>query len=113
MRRTMHRLSVTLRGRVCVNADGQCQACGQPCPDGVVHHRKQRSLGGTDDPTNLAWLHPLCHAAVHDNVSRSHDLGLLVHSWDDPASIPVLPPFTAWEPYPAADEGARTGGDSE
>jgi len=62
-----------------------------PCDEGHVHHRKQRSLGGTDDEANLLWLDGPCHAAVHEQIARSLELGLLVASWDDPAVIAVRP----------------------
>lgn len=46
-----------------------CQFCGcqfDPSEEKVdAHHKLKRSLGGTDDFTNLVILHRVCHNAIH------------------------------------------------
>jgi hypothetical protein len=53
------------------------------------HHRKLRRHGGSDDLVNILEVCWSCHRQIHDNPKRSYELGLLVHSWEDPAEIPV------------------------
>lgn len=46
-----------------------CELCGSGNPMGAnrggVHHRKPRSRGGSDEPSNLITLCGACHTAVH------------------------------------------------
>lgn len=48
----------------------RCRECGTPCrrEDADVHHLIPRSLGGSDDPSNLVTLCDGCHAAFHPNL---------------------------------------------
>lgn len=47
----------------------QCAACGSP--DNLqYHHLIPRSLGGSDDETNLITLCGGCHAKAHDSKAR-------------------------------------------
>lgn len=43
----------------------------------VLHHRKLRSQGGTDDPTNLELLGVGCHQWAHANPAEAARLGLI------------------------------------
>lgn len=54
------------------------------------HHRKLRSQGGKDTPGNLLRVCHRCHAWIHAHPAASYTLGLLVHGWDDPDSVPVV-----------------------
>lgn len=53
-----------------------------------LHHRKLRRHG---DHTAVNGLHVCvkCHHQIHKHPARSYEAGLLVHSWDDPAAIPL------------------------
>lgn len=56
---------------VVLSRDGyQCRECGVLCwrEDADVHHLIPRSLGGSDDPSNLVTLCDGCHAAFHPNL---------------------------------------------
>lgn len=56
---------------IVLQRDGYCcRQCGVACrrEDADVHHLMPRSLGGTDDPTNLVTLCDGCHAAFHPNL---------------------------------------------
>ena len=55
------------------------------------HHRKLRSQGGTNDPDNVIGVCAPCHHHIHHNPAESYARGLLVHSWDNPANIPITP----------------------
>jgi 5-methylcytosine-specific restriction endonuclease McrA len=76
------------RERVLRRAGWRCEAklawpevrCDRGEP--VVHHKKQRSLGGDHEPDNLVVLCVTHHAAVHDNIALAHERGLLTHSWE-------------------------------
>ena len=71
-------------------ANGYCRACGKALgAAGVVHHRKLRSQGGTDDLGNLAVLHTDCHLAVHANPAAARDAGLIVSAYADPLDVPM------------------------
>jgi hypothetical protein len=37
-----------------------------------LHHIIPRSLGGTDDPRNLVWLHYAAHATAHEILYKSN-----------------------------------------
>lgn len=62
------------------------------------HHRKLRSQGGTDDPVNIMHVTPEQHDWIHRNVGLSYELGWLVHSWDDPAEVPILAEWISGAP---------------
>lgn len=47
------------------------------------HHRKMRSQGGSDDPSNLLAVCWACHRWIHDHPSVSYGRGWLVRSWDE------------------------------
>src|SRR5690348_13547882 len=48
----------------------RCRQCGVRCDrrEADVHHLIPRSLGGSDDPSNLITLCDGCHAAHHPNL---------------------------------------------
>jgi hypothetical protein len=75
--------------------------CGRPATD--VHHRKVRGMGGTSDPevsfglANLVSLCRLCHTECHANPRESYEQGWLVHSWDDPAEVPITRGRDDWQ----------------
>ena len=48
----------------------RCRQCGVRChrEDADVHHLIPRSMGGSDDPSNLITLCDGCHAAHHPNL---------------------------------------------
>lgn len=95
--------------RVVVNAevrrrDGHaCYGCASVGSSNDVHHRKPRGAGGTSDPAreygmeNLITLCRTCHDHAETNRNEARDLGRIVHSAADPASIPVVDRRgTAW-----------------
>lgn len=46
----------------------RCSSCRCPLGNGEMlelHHRIPISKGGSDDPSNLVWLHRACHWALH------------------------------------------------
>ena len=51
----------------------RCVACGEVCDKGEadVHHLIPRSLGGSDEPSNLVTLCDGCHGAHHPNLQAS------------------------------------------
>lgn len=84
-----------LRARVWDRCAGRCERCGIPLEASwALHHRKLKSRGGKDDITNLIALHHHCHNlgtdSVHLKPEAATRAGLIVASWDDPATIPVL-----------------------
>jgi 5-methylcytosine-specific restriction endonuclease McrA len=43
---------------------GPCARCNGPWRKGMhLDHKVAKAKGGTDDPSNLQWLHPKCHNA--------------------------------------------------
>ncbi len=61
------------RSKECEQRDGGiCRFCGElttnflgPSMAGEAHHIVYRSAGGTDDLSNLIWLHAQCHDFEH------------------------------------------------
>lgn len=78
---------------------GKCLFCLGEADD--VHHRRPKGMGGTSDKyiafgmANLVSLCRFHHTWIHAHPEDGYRLGFLVHSWDDPAEIPlVLKPGT-------------------
>lgn len=69
------------------------------------HHRKRRSQGGTDDETNIMLVTPEQHTWIHDNPEKAYELGWLVKSWQDPATVPVL----SFDDDVEGDDGLKPG----
>jgi hypothetical protein len=74
----------------------RCVRCGRYFPEGRgldAHHRKLRSqgdMGTLDNGVSLCGSGTTgCHGWVHAHPAAAYRLGLLVHSWDDPAQVPV------------------------
>ncbi|MGB9945295.1 HNH endonuclease [Bacillus subtilis] len=52
----------------------RCDSCGVDCTPIVDwHHIRPISLGGSNDPKNIAPLCPNCHAIVHRALSKRND----------------------------------------
>ncbi len=66
------------RSNECEKRDGGiCRLCGEPTLQigdprrlGGAHHIVYRSAGGTDDLSNLLWMHALCHEREHQHHIR-------------------------------------------
>jgi hypothetical protein len=76
-------------------AGGYCEVCGHPAlPSMALHHRKLRSRGGQDTPSNLIRIHHGCHNlrsdSIHHNPEGASQKGWMVGSWQEPH----LTPFT-------------------
>lgn len=71
-------------------SNGICEACADGRAE-HIHHRKLRSQGGKHLVDNLLHACSECHRTIHDNPAESYDRGLLVHSWDEPDSVDVVP----------------------
>lgn len=71
----------------------RCARCGRYVDGGSRHHRQLRRFGDHSS-SNLLLLCGSgttgCHGLVHSKVAESYALGLLVHSWHEPAAVPVL-----------------------
>lgn len=75
-----------------------CARCGVYIYDGMmasVHHRKLKSRGGESTVENLVLLCGSgttgCHGWCHANVEVAQHEGWIVHSWENPAEVPVFP----------------------
>ncbi len=68
-----------------------CLACGVHVKQDnfECHHRKLRSQGGPDEPTNLITLCHGCHDHAHRNRAWANGRGLILRPWQDPAVEPV------------------------
>lgn len=74
-------------------AGGRCEICGcrTPLPAGHAHHRRRRSAGRSDCPSNLLWLCAADHRLVHAQITASLRSGHLIgrHDHREPHMIPV------------------------
>lgn len=91
---------MSMRAAVWLRCNGYCERCGIPlAADWALHHRKLRSRGGKDEITNYAALHHFCHNggtnSVHAKPDDATRDGFMVHSWDDPARVPLRLPDNA------------------
>lgn len=64
---------------------GTCERCGRHVRQAGfhAHHRRLRSQGGPDCPSNLACLCTSCHSHIHHNVAEAHRHGWIVPSHSD------------------------------
>lgn len=85
-------MDTALKHRIHERSAGRCEMCGHPLGgEGVAHHRRLRSQGGTDTPANLLLLHDRCHRGIHANPLWARRHGFIVPSWADPDTTPVRP----------------------
>lgn len=63
-------------------SEGMCEYPGCPLVASVVHHRKRRSQGGTNELVNLMHLCRADHIIIHSNPARSYGQGHLLRSWE-------------------------------
>lgn len=79
------RVSVRLR------SGNRCEARVECNGDQAVlfHHRKRRPHITADTEAILLHLCDACHRWIHTNPAKSYALGLLVHSWADPETVPL------------------------
>ncbi len=88
-----------VREQVWARSVGRCERCGTALNGAVsLHHRRPRGAGGSKDavtnsPVNLLYLCGSgttgCHGWIESFRTLSYASGWLVHSWDDPARVPV------------------------
>lgn len=84
----MSAIPPAVRRAVAERSGGWCELhCGRRAEH--QHHRRLRSQGGQHTLANLVALCGRCHTKIHANPAHSYEAGLLVHSWDDPADVPV------------------------
>jgi hypothetical protein len=89
--------SAKVRGLVLERDGYACVCCGrsvigQPYS---LQHRKRRSQGGGNSPTNLITVLGTGTTGCHERIDSRRDphdeaKGYTVRSWDDPALIPVM-----------------------
>ena len=62
---------VTVRETILKRDNYRCVECGIPCTaaEADVHHLLPRSVGGSDEPSNLVTLCDGCHAAHHPKLA--------------------------------------------
>ena len=88
-----------VRSEIVARAQGRCEArCSAVCRgQGVeAHHRLLRSHNDHRTVNGLLVC-LLCHELLHRVGEPAYAAGLLVHAWDDPASVPVSPGlFGSW-----------------
>lgn len=90
--------TVLVRQLIIARDDWLCVGCGRDCRDLYwysIQHRKARGQGGGNGPENLVLLcgsatsqgcHLLCEARDPEMQAR----GLVVPSWNDPLTTPVV-----------------------
>ena len=113
--------SAATRELVAARAGGRCERCGTPAIGSHnLHHRSARGRGGTkrdgvNEASNLLYLCGSgttgCHGWVESHRALAYQLGLLVHSWDDPREVRVLVwTFLGNQRYFLTDDGRYVTG---
>jgi hypothetical protein len=84
----MSQVPPKVRDLIVEREDQCCFRCLGWAEGGSIHHRKLRSRGGRNDPSNLMLLCGSgttgCHGWVHSNVLAATALGYMVESWEEP-----------------------------
>ena len=78
-------------------AGDYCEVCGGAAlPSMALHHRKLKSRGGKDTPSNLIRIHHGCHNlrtdSIHQNPEKASQKGWMVGSWQRPHEVPFVRP---------------------
>lgn len=103
MKQTRHSIPASTRQSLRERCQSRCEFDGQGADHWDAHHRKQRSLGGTDTLDNLVALCRQHHDEVH--TANDYTGGWLVHSWSEPVEVPI----TMWDGvYLLAADGGMT-----
>lgn len=94
-----------------LRSGGSCEARVACRRSIAVHMHHRRRASRVDSRANLLHVCLKCHDWIHANPERSYELGLLVHSWDDPVEVAVessggLPWFT--DPHPPTNRMPAT-----
>jgi len=75
-------------------AGNYCEACGLPCSDFALHHRRLKSQGGKDEVCNLIAVHHMCHNlgthSIHMRPKKAIDRGQICPSWAEPSEFPLM-----------------------
>jgi hypothetical protein len=85
-----------LRAQVWFRSQSRCERCGKRLMyhEMAVHHRKLRSQGGRDEPSNLVCLDHDCHNlatnSVHLKPGHASKYGWICKSFEDPTAKPVF-----------------------
>ena len=94
--------SPIVRASVINRGGGTCEICNKSLYSEMyvsLHHRKPRKMGGSKDvalneSSNLMMICGSgtsgCHGYVESNRELSYENGWLVHSYENPATKPVL-----------------------
>lgn len=68
----------------------QCERCGKRVlVGGHHHHRKLRSRGGEDCPSNLVFVCAGCHQWIHANPHLATEAGWMVGSKSIPEAVAI------------------------
>ncbi|QUW18866.1 HNH endonuclease [Agrococcus sp. Marseille-Q4369] len=68
----------------------QCERCGKTVlSGGHHHHRKLRSRGGLDCPSNLVFVCAGCHNWIHANPALATEAGWMVGTRSDPEGAAI------------------------
>lgn len=70
-----------MRPLVIARAHGLCECCGEMVGT-VVHHKRRRSQGGTNDLANLMLLSDEHHRRIHEYPAQSYEMGWLLKGWN-------------------------------
>lgn len=76
-----------------------CEVCGERRAT-EWHHRRNRSQGGTWDPSNGLHVCSGCHHRITVNPAEAHEEGWTVKSWESWRDKPVK----TWQGYVRLDD---------
>lgn len=85
-----------IRDAVYRRSEGRCEKCGigMARSSMVVHHRKLRSRGGTDELSNLIGVTASCHNAatdsIHFNPKIAEEFGYMTPAWENTENHKIL-----------------------
>jgi hypothetical protein len=89
--------------RLAIDRDGPtCRRCGRDLTDfpASVHHRQPKGSGGgsaarydrvENEVVVCGTGTTLCHGWIHGHPKPAYATGWLVHRWDDPGTVPLVP----------------------
>jgi len=85
-------VKAALREAVHARSRRACEMRTLACTGRAEHvHHRQMGTGHSEELVAMLDACRACHDYAHGHPTEAYDHGWLVHRWDDPQAVPVIP----------------------